>query len=229
MIVQTRRVWQESNEAGASTFLFLLLVADGVFILLHFLRLLPIMDSPLLALDKDLGYPEFYQYTKELWMVILLLTLRSRTKTNGYILWALLFLYILLDDSLRIHESVGRYTSSILAPGSFLGLRMQDIGELAVYALVALVFFVTIYFAYMRGSVAYQQVTRHLLFLLFLFGFFGVVMDMAAIILALDWKADYVAAAIEDGGEMIVMSFMVWYTYLLMISAQLKPSVADDI
>ncbi|MEZ4621901.1 MAG: hypothetical protein R2867_41220 [Caldilineaceae bacterium] len=215
MVRQAHRLWQGLKETDSSILLFLLLATDGMFILLHFLRLLPILDTPLLALDKDLGYPEFYQYTKEFWVVLLLLALRSKTKANGYALWALLFLYILLDDALQIHESVGVYTASILKSGTFLGLRMEDIGELAVYGLVALIFFGSMYFVYLHSSAAYQQATRHLLLLLFLFALFGVVVDMALIILALDWKVDYIAVAIEDGGEMIVMSAIVWYTYLL--------------
>jgi len=97
--------WKEQfEETSASTFLLLLLVADCAFIVLHFLLLTPFLTTPLLSLGRDNGYPEIYQYVKELWIVVLLLSILTKTRVAGYSVWALLFLYLLMDDALQIHE-----------------------------------------------------------------------------------------------------------------------------
>jgi hypothetical protein len=66
------------------------------------------------AITKDLGYPEIYQYIKELWIVVLLLSVLIKTRVGSYSVWALIFLYILIDDALRIHETYGLYIATRL-------------------------------------------------------------------------------------------------------------------
>lgn len=89
------------KETSASSFLLLLLVADFAFIFLHFLlEMTPILNRPLYSLEKDRGYPEFYQYVKELWIIVLLLSVCVRTRAVGYIAWIMLFGYLLCDDAL---------------------------------------------------------------------------------------------------------------------------------
>jgi hypothetical protein len=38
---------------------------------------------------------------------------------------------------------------------------------------------------------------------------------MVLIVLNLGWKIDYILVVVEDGGEMVVMSFIAWYVYHL--------------
>ena len=70
--------WKElSKDTNASTLLLLLLGADCAFVFLHFLPL-----APLFSLEKDFGYPEIYQYIKEMWIVGLLLSMLIRIKNT---------------------------------------------------------------------------------------------------------------------------------------------------
>ena len=210
--------WKEQfKETSASTFLLLLLVADCAFIFLHFLMLTPLLNSPLFSLERDHGYPEIYQYIKELWIVVLLLSILIKTRAVGYSVWALLFLYLLFDDALEIHETFGGYIATRLEFTPFLGLRAQDFGELAVSAMSAALLLTSLIFPYVRGLGAFKQVTRHLLLLLLALAFFGIFVDMVHIAL-MGWKASYLLGVVEDGGEMIVISIIAWYVFLLNVS-----------
>ena len=101
------------NERGATALLLLLISADLAFIVLHVVnQALPEhLQNPLLRIDKDQTYPELYQYVKYLWIVLLLMYLAVKQRAVQYWAWILLFAYFLSDDSLRIHEQVGRHIS----------------------------------------------------------------------------------------------------------------------
>lgn len=208
--------WTEQlQDTAASTFLLLLLVADCAFIVLHFLALTVLSNYPLLLLHVDQGYPEFFQYIKELWIVGLLLSLTIRTKAVGYSVWALLFLYLLIDDSLRIHETYGEFIAARLEFTPFLGLRAKDFGELAVSATAGGFFITLLALFYLNGSAAFKQTSRHLLLLLFALALFGIFFDMVHLATMGRWTFSYLLGIVEDGGEMIVMSVMAWYAFLL--------------
>ncbi len=92
--------------------LILLLLADLTFILfdviIHINRLkVTELSKYLFYIASDMSYAEFYQYTKEYWILFLLVIIASRKKQNIYYAWAFLFTYLLLDDSLQIHENFG--------------------------------------------------------------------------------------------------------------------------
>jgi len=208
--------WKEQfKETSASTFLLLLLVADCAFIFLHFLLVMPpLVNTSLFSLEIDHGYPEIYQYIKEFWIVVLLLSILIKTRAVGYSVWALLFLYLLFDDALEIHEKFGGYIATRLEFTPFLGLRAQDFGELAVSAMSAAMLLTSLILPYVRGLGAFKQVTRHLLLLLLVLAFFGIFVDMLHIAL-MEWKVRYLLGVWEDGGEMVAMSFIAWYVFLL--------------
>ena len=124
-----------SPAAGAWLFLVLLLVGDLVYIAIHLVWTeTSLLNSPLAALDVDRGYAEFFQYLKLLWTGLLLTGLCLRTRRWGYLAWALLFLYLLADDSFSLHENFGRTLADRLALQDAFGLRAIDFGELLVSA-----------------------------------------------------------------------------------------------
>ncbi|MBE8233249.1 MAG: hypothetical protein HAW67_05885, partial [Endozoicomonadaceae bacterium] len=204
-------------DTKTSTLLLLLLVTDCIFVILHFVALIPAFDNPLLGINKDQGYAEIYMYLKELWIIILFIFILIKTKTVGYIGWTLLFIYILLDDSLQIHETLGGYLAAQLEFSSLLGLRPQDFGELTVSALSSAILLGLLLIFYITSSSAFKNVTQNVFLLLLLLAFFGIFIDMLDMMIKLGWKVDYIFAAIEDGGELIVMSLLLYYIYLVKI------------
>jgi len=200
-----------------STLLSLLLVTDCIFVILHFLPLTPWFNNPLLGINQDQGYAEIYMYLKELWIIILLIFILIKTKTVGYSAWILLFLYILLDDSLEIHETFGSYIATQLEFSSLLGLRPQDLGELSVSAFSAAILLGLLLLFYIGSSNAYKHVSKNIFLLLLALAFFGIFIDMLDMVIKLGWEVDYIFAAIEDGGELMVMTLLLYYIYRVKI------------
>lgn len=208
---------EQFKETSTSSFLLLLLVADFAFIFLHFLlQMTPILNNPLYSLERDRGYPEFYQYVKELWIIVLLLSTCVRTRAVGYIAWAMVFGYLLCDDALQVHERLGSYIAARLYFVPLLGLRAIDFGELAVSAMSGASLLTLLAWFFMRGSDTFKQSTnKDLLLLMLTIAFFGIFVDMLHEALKVGRKIHLWLEVVEDGSEMIAMSFVVWYVFLL--------------
>jgi hypothetical protein len=122
-----------------------------------------------------------------------------------------------LDDAFRIHENLGRFIVKNFGYGSSLGLRAQDFGELAVFGFFGLLFFSLILFSYLRCDSDLRKIWQHLMFLLVLLVVCGIGFDMIHSIFSDDHFAfgpitlSAVLGAIEDFGEMIVMSLCTGY------------------
>ena len=213
--------WREQfKDSSASTFLFLLLLADCAFISLHVILLIILsLNIRMFSLSADHGWPEFFQYTKELWIIALLLLVCIKARTVGFAVWAILFIYLFLDDSFLLHERYGNYIARSLKFSSFAGLRPQDYGELIISGIVAASFLILLSLFYIRGSDAFRCATRHLLSLLVALAFFGIFVDMLHVALYANRNIEYLLLVVEDGGEMVVMSFITWYVFLLNVRA----------
>jgi len=204
----------KSDSATALTFVLLLIAADCAFIFLHILLRTQVLDAPLLSLEKDRGYSEVYQYIKEFWIVLLLMMLLIKNRVIGYGVWAVLFAYVLFDDALSIHETLGAYVSQKLDIDAAFGLRAKDFGELIVSAIAAVILLSPLILLYRHGAPAFRQASRHLLMLLLSLAFFGIFVDMLHVIFR-GGRLDGVFVMLEEGGEMAVMSLIVGYTFLL--------------
>jgi hypothetical protein len=220
------------RDQDSNRILILFLLVDIVLIALHGgHHYLGIPRGDLFSIEWELGYGEIFQYIKEFWIVSLL-ALRSlgsgrfRLAVQGLNLaWGLLFLYLLADDSLRIHETLGGMLAQELGLSTWLGEKAQDLGELSVSAIAALVLFGLIAWAYRHSSKADRQISMHLSRLLAGLVLCGVVVDTIHSLIPgslATW------AILEDGGEMIVMSLMISYVFQLKPIAQLTAAPIGD-
>ncbi len=199
-------------EKASTKVLFLLLLADFAFMLAHGIYTMDLVSNDVYSIDTDGGYAEMFQYIKEYWIVVLLFVLALRRKHIIYFAWSSLFMYLLLDDSLKIHESFGIYLADYFEFKPMFHLRTQDLGELCVSIFFGSLLFTFIGVAYLfSGSVA-KRISKHLFILVISLAFFGVVVDMLHIIIP--WGKSFFGF-IEDGGEMLVMSIIVWYVFNL--------------
>jgi hypothetical protein len=199
-------------EKESTKFLFLLLIADFAFILIHIFYMNHFISSRLFSLEKDFGYAEVYQYIKELWIVALLSTISIKRKHIIYFAWALLFTYFLFDDSLRIHELFGSRLVHHFHFQPMFSLRAQDFGELCTSILFGSLLFIFIGISYIFSNHTGKQISKTLFILVLALVFFGIVVDMLHIAIPF---AKPVFGLIEDGGEMLVMSIIVWYIFKL--------------
>lgn len=195
------------------SFLFILISTDFLFIVLHTLYVYGIIHgSSNFSLEKDFGYSEIFQYIKEYWSFLLLLIVFVSKRKFTYLVWSLFFLYLLLDDSLSIHENVGEYLANNFNIQSKFNLRAIDFGELLVSFLVGFTFLVLFIFSYIKGETEEKKVIKHFGILIFALAFFGVFVDLLHVALPF---GENKLAVIEDGGEMLVMSIVLWYAFNL--------------
>lgn len=205
--------FQIENES--TKLLVLLLIADFGFILLNCAYYLVhggMASNPLFSIQKDGGYAEVFQYIKEFWIFVLLLMLAVKKSQVNYLAWSVLFVYLLLDDSLQIHERFGSYLVGYFEFQPMFQLRAQDFGELAVSMFFGFFIFTFIGVSYWFSDNIAKKTSKHLLILVISMVFFGVVVDMAHI--AIPWGKS-IWGLIEDGGEMMVMSIIFWYVFHL--------------
>jgi hypothetical protein len=190
--------------------LFFLVSADLIFIVLHVLYIKHVLANPLLSIEMDRGYAEVYQYIKEFWIVLMLLVMAIRTKHLVYIAWSSLFMYFLLDDSLKIHEKLGGYLIQYYEFNPAFNLRTIDYAEICVSILFGTVLFLFIFLSYIISNSVQKTISRNIFILVLLLAFFGVVVDMLHVAIPW-WKLKL--GIIEDGGEMLSMSIIVWYVF----------------
>jgi hypothetical protein len=168
-----------------------------------------------------LGYAEFFQYIKEYWLVLLFAVLAWKNRSLLYSAWSLLFGYLLLDDSWRIHEKWGFLISNKLGFTSAFGLRAGDFGEMLVSAFFGSVFFILIALGYRLSNRTDKKISQSLIFLLLALAFFGIVTDAIDIMIKLEFLKHFMTF-IEDGGEHIVISVIVWFVYDIFEQAHQK-------
>lgn len=197
-------------DKSSNKLLILLLSADFIFIVVHILYMNEFMSNSLYSIDRDLGYAEVYQYIKEFWIVLLLLFVATGRKQVAYLAWATLFMYFLLDDSLRVHERFGGSLAYNFNFQPMLNLRAQDIGELIASLFFGVLLLVFVWVAYLYSDEYAKKHSRHLFVLVMLVAFFGILVDMFHV--ALPWGKSLLGL-IEDGGEMLMMSVIVWYVF----------------
>ena len=219
MMSKNKEIFQHARhfqESIALLFLIMLVSTDFIFIVLHFIwGTTPYLSSVLFSLEQDRGFSEIYQYIKMFWIIILMVAMYLRTSENGYISWSILFSYLVCDDSLMIHEKVGLTIANNLGFTPFLGLRPKDFGELAVTGIAAIILLTFVGFSYLRGSQAFKRISRDLVICLLVIAFFGVFVDMAHIAAPLGSPLSFLLGVVEDGGEMLTISMITWYAFLL--------------
>jgi hypothetical protein len=201
-------------------FLFTLLALDAVLIVLHVTHVQAgIPSSRIFAIDVDGGLPEILQYAKEFLAALLLFIVANRHTCQVCRVWGALFAYFLIDDSAQFHERLGAVVSDTLGLAPTAGFRPQDLGELTVTIIIGVMFFVLISRAHYIAGQRDRARSWILFFSVAIFAFFGVVTDMAHVLLP-QRHYYFALVLIEDAGEMIVMSFIAWIVLNIYYSEQ---------
>ena len=195
--------------------LYLFLATDLAFMLLHLIySYTGLTTNPAFSLETDRGFSEIFQYVKEYWIAIVLGILAVKTGLFLYGTWSLLFFYLLFDDAAEIHERLGYIiTNQFAIPGMF-NLRGQDFGELAVTGIVALFFLLLISVTYQFSDYSSQKISKKLILMMFALAFCGIILDLVHIAFN-SQMLDPLFMLLEDGGELVVMSFITCYVLSL--------------
>ena len=210
----------------ANRLLKILLSIDILFILLHGLFVFLVFKRIELGwsispfyLHNDGGYPEMFQYLQFIIGIILLIKLFMKTKKMGYVSWLILFILMLLDDSLTFHERFGAWVTEKFNYSPMYGLRAQDLGELTYVAIFGSILFFFLVGGYYYGDKKYRKTAIDLGLLFAIFLFFGIGVDMLHELINHNRYTLLFIILLEDGGEMIVLGCFVWYLYFLLLKS----------
>jgi hypothetical protein len=191
--------------------LALWIAADIFFIILHIVfAFTPYLDHPFFNIEDDRSGGEAIQYVKEIWIAISLLVITYLRRSILYFPWALVFIYILFDDLFQLHEIWGLEIALALDYPSVIGLRPDDLGELTIYAIVIAILGPLVAAAYYSGHSEFRRFNHHLVVLMVVLAFFGVVLDMVHIMVTQP-TLHQIVGLLEDGGELLVMSVVVTF------------------
>lgn len=214
---------QLNLKSTSKKLLYLFLVTDIVFIILHLLHAyfinvyFPLYSDTLsnldFSLEQDRGYGEIFQYIKEYWIAILLGILARQRRSILYLGWSLLFVYLLFDDALSIHETLGHIIADKLSLSAAFNLRARDFGELLVSAFFGLFFLILIGTVYRFSESTSRKASKYLIKMLLALAFCGIAVDMAH--MAIKSIPSFLLVILEDGGEMVVMSLIAWFVFVL--------------
>jgi hypothetical protein len=195
--------------------IILLLITDGMFILLHILFMYTdFITNFIFALWRDRGPAEFFQYMKYIWVLTLFVYIFLKRRRFLFLVYSLLFGYFQIDDFFEGHETMGGYLAEYLSLPSIFGLRPQDLGEFAFYAVVGGFFFSLITIFHLRSDPYTRTISTIMIIMILLLAFFGVGIDMVGMMFA-DENVSAFVNMIEDAGELVVMSFITWFVYRL--------------
>lgn len=193
------------------TLLLVLIGIDFVFMGLHAMKSLGFITDPNLSVTQNWGYAESFQYLKALSLAGAFVWLGARYAKPLFYCWAAVFFYILIDDSLEIHEFLGYHLGEFITNNFEIGVGGTS-GEILVFGAFGLFIFVPLFFFYIRSKERDMKIMSQDLFMLFVaMLFFGIGVDVLHDFAMTGTVMNGLLGLIEDGGEMLVMSVTVWY------------------
>lgn len=201
--------------------LVLLLCTDGLLIVVHLLHWeTAFFHGEKYAIWREGGIGEMFQYMKEFWLTIIFLYAGLKRANPMLIMWSLIFFYFLADDALRWHEDMGRVVANLIGLPALFGLAPQIQGQVVYAVGLAVIFFGVVgVLSYLRGREA-LVFSAGLFVLLGLFAVFAVLLDWVFHLFE-DQTIRHYLVVIEEGGEMLVLSLIVWF---VLTSLQKEPS-----
>jgi len=201
------------GEHSASLLLLLLISTDFVFIVLHIIIAILDPNPSLCNISGICAYMNIYHLIMLFWVIILFGYVLKSTRCSSYASWILMFTFFLFDDALRLHQSVGDRIAIIFDADLSLGLPSRYF-ELAVLAIAGFVLLAVVAWAYFHGPHTFRKISIDILLFIAALVFFGLIVDLAEAI-KLGPVVIFGLGFVEDGGELVVYSLILWYVFLL--------------
>jgi hypothetical protein len=197
---------------SARPLLVLFLLIDIGFIVIHILLWWHGQFPDRLNLERDGSLPEMFNYLKWTICAAACCVAFARKQAPLYLAWALLFVYFLFDDSRSLHETMGHVLVAKFGLKGAFGLRAQEFGELAAFALSGAGLFGLIVLAYRwSGAAGARSFTWLLAPWLGVLIVCGVGVDFLHSLVAHYYKGSVfsmLVGLVEEGGEMVPGSFL---------------------
>jgi hypothetical protein len=192
---------------------------DVVLISFHFVHRLSfrgiihttIFSNTIFSLSEEGQLPDIFQYAKQL--VIALFLVYMAKKERVYAAWAAIFGYLLIDDIFMIHERIGQFLGNLI--GDIEGIEISEVAQSGYLVFLGIVLFGTALLIILRTQGETREVSIYLTVLLAVAAFFGVIVDIVQGVVMSMFGISGIVKIIEDGGEMLVMSVILWFVYRL--------------
>lgn len=202
------------SEHRATFLLLLLLGVDTVFIVLNIIIAIFFCMCNIAGIFT---YMNFYNLTKLFWIIVLFAYVLKTTGCPSYVSWILVFTFLLFDDALFLHQSVGDRLHSIFGTSLPHNLSLLPrYFELAVLALAGIFLLVIVAWAYSHSQYVFRKISKDILLFIVALVFLGLLVDLAV---AIELKPTAVLALglVEDSGEIVTISLILWYVFMLAI------------
>ena len=189
-----------------------LVVADLLLVWLDVLLDRQVLHDARFSIGWEGGFAERWQHLKAGIISVMLCAVAGRRRSAVVLTWAAVFLFVLADDALQLHERVGNHLGEVLTLPELGSLRANHLGELLYFAAIGIVTISGLLIALRAGDGEDWTLSRTLVLWLALLAVFGVVLD--AIHSALRRTAlGRPLELIEDGGEMIILTLALGHVY----------------
>jgi hypothetical protein len=198
----------------AVVLLAMLLAIDTALILGDILHRHAVLADERFSVSRERGFGEMFEYTKLAVTAAVLAWSATRLRSWAIFFWAALFAYLLIDNAFAVHELMGEVIGGRLPLPRVGNVRPADFGELvflgAVGAVAALGIAAILRWACLRARRLTWMLGAGLLAL----AGFGVGVDLVHRLVSGTWL-EPTAAVVEDGGELIVTSALLWMVWQL--------------
>ncbi len=175
----------------------------------------PFVQNPMFRLSEDGSYPEFFQYAKFVFIAALFAWLARSRRTGWLLAWTASFLFLAADDAFTIHEGIGARYAPTVEPLLPAGVDAVAVTEFGYLGLVGLGIAAVAGLGMLLSSGLFRRVSLDMIVLLAFGGFFAVSVDLVHGLTEFGFVGNTLLAIAEDGGEMMVASFIAIYTAMV--------------
>jgi hypothetical protein len=161
--------------------------------------------------NYDGTFVEMFGHTQLVGGAVMLVFLAVIRRSPSFVVWTGVLVVLVADDFFQIHESVGADLVRRHGLPAVAGLRPQDLGELLVWAVLALVLGSALLISYFFSSRADRRHSRALFGWLCLLAVFAVVIDQLHVILEphVSHTVSLALTLTETTGELVGMTLIV--------------------
>lgn len=191
----------------------MLVVADVYFLARHIVDAARGFELSLHYIDYDFGHAESFSTVRWIWLIGLVAFIILARRRWIFTALVPILGFMLLTDSLQLHEEYGAKVAFKLGIEPMFGLRPEDFGELLVLGTAGIVVLPIAVYGWWKARGEDRRHLTRIAVLLALVIAFGVVLDQLHIVLIDDPGPGDWFGILEDGGEMLAASTLLAYVF----------------
>lgn len=124
------------------------------------------------------------------------------------------FLLFLLDDAFSLHERAGDLLHDASIMSDQITVQSESYGELVyVFSLGIVLIILFLSIILIKGGIKFKRHSINIAALIAILLFFGIGIDFAHYLVLYNKTLSFILSSVEDGGEMIAASYILWYSY----------------